>query len=150
MIFEIVHGRTFFSLASYLFSLVQGFMYCVQYMKPCVQYFSIIFFVLHIILSAVYEKNRYTMYHGMNMENINDWGECHCSCSFVASGQKCLISYLKDISGLTHWRFVLFFCSVIALSNKGENEFDFHTWILLSSFGEFFLLFVKSLAHVIT
>lgn len=109
MIFEIVHGRTFFSLASYLFSLVQGFMYCVQYMKPCVQYFSIIFFVLHIISSAVYEKNRYTMYHGMNMENINDWGECHCSCSFVASGQKCLISYLKDISGLTHLRFFCFF-----------------------------------------
>lgn len=62
MIFEIVHGRTFFSFARYLFSLffcfivLIGFMYCVQYMKPCVQYFSIIFFFLHLISSAMYEK----------------------------------------------------------------------------------------------
>lgn len=65
-----------------------------------------IFFLASHFKRNVWKKS---LYHGMNIENINDWGECHCSCSFVASGQKCLISYLKDISGLTHLRFVLFF-----------------------------------------
>lgn len=76
MISEIVHGRTFFTLASYLFSLVQGFIYCVQYMKPCVQYFSILFFFAYHFKCRVWKKS---LYHGMNIENINDWGECQCS-----------------------------------------------------------------------